>query len=48
MKIGKRGTLRMLVALFPIKSRTHNGSKTDAGRAHSQSVGNQQGIVLGA
>lgn len=47
VKIGKRGMLRMLVALLPIKSRIHNGSKIDAGRDHCQCVGNRQGIVLG-
>lgn len=47
MKIGKRDTLRMLVALLPTKSRIHNGSTTDAGKDHGPSVGNLQGIVLG-
>lgn len=29
VKIGKRGMLRMLVALLPTKSRIHNGSKIE-------------------
>lgn len=47
VKIGKRDMLRMLVALLPIKSRIHNGSKIDGGEDHDQSVGNQQANVLG-